>query len=196
MRPVLYCIRHGETSWNSEQRFQGRVEVDLNPNGVGQARRNGQRLAGLLAGSAEGFRFVSSPQLRARRSMEIIRAELGLDPSAYEADARLVEVAYGDWQGLTEAEIRRDYPELHALRARDKWNFVPPGAEAESYAMQARRVAAWLAEAVRPTVVVSHGGVMRCLLVLAAGWDPDRAGQFEVPQDRILRVEDGRIEWL
>ncbi len=194
---MLFCIRHGETAWNREQRFQGREEIALNSTGRAQARRNGHRLGEVLeAGAVRSFHFVSSPQMRARQSMEIIRAELGLDPGGYAVDPRLVEVDYGDWQGLTEARIRQDFPELHAARVRDKWNFAPPGASSESYAMQARRVEAWLAGISGPTIQVSHGGVLRCLLVLAGGWRPERAVRFEIPQDRILRLEGGQVEWI
>lgn len=195
MRPVHYFIRHGQTKWNVERRFQGREEVELDATGRAQALRNGGKLAELLAHPGETD-FVSSPQLRACRTMAIIRQRLGLAAAGYSTDARLVEIDYGDWQGLTEPEVRERFPELYAERMRNKWNFVPPGPSPESYAMQARRFAPFLADLNRSTVCVAHGGILRCVLVLAAGWPTERAGRFEVPQDRILRLEQNRVEWL
>lgn len=196
MKPVLYFVRHGQTDWNAQRRFQGQTDVPLNDVGRGQAARNGRRLAALLGASASGYHFVSSPLRRARETMEILRRELDLPAAGYEVDQRLMELHYGDWQGLTESEICLRYPALHEARMADKWHFVPQGAGAESYAMQAERFSAWLTEIDRPTICVSHGGIMRCVLHLAGGWDGDRAGRFEVPQDRILRVEGDRLDWL
>src|SRR5690606_4547049 len=121
----------------------GRIEVDLDETGRAQALRNGIRLGELEANSG-GFDFISSPQSRARQTMEIIRRALGLPVPDYRTDERLVELDYGDWQGLTETETRRDFPELFARRTADKWNFVPPGSQAESYAMQAVRLSPFM----------------------------------------------------
>jgi probable phosphoglycerate mutase len=195
MRPVIYFIRHGQTDWNAEMRFQGQIDVPINATGRDQARRNGERLAGLI-GKGTDFAFVASPLARARETMEIIGGALGRDPAAYRLDDRLKEIAYGDWQGLTLAETQRLFPELHSARMRDKWNFVPPGEGAESYAMQTRRFASWLSEVDRPTVCVTHGGILRCAWHLAGGLSARESGGIEIPQDRILRLEEGRLDWL
>lgn len=195
MKPVILFIRHGQTDWNAEMRFQGQVDIPLNPMGRRQAERNGARLVQMLE-EPRSFDYVASPLGRARETMAIIRSELGLDPSGYRTDDRLMEIAYGDFQGLTVDETRRIYPTLHEARSRDKWNFVPPGFSAESYAMQARRFAPWLEEVRQPTICVAHGGILRCVLVLVGGWSNEDAGRFEVPQDRILRVEKDMLEWI
>lgn len=195
MTPVLYFVRHGQTLWNAERRFQGREEVELDSTGRKQAERNGRQLAEILQ-DASLCDFVASPQLRARETMEIVRAQLGLPPQDYRTDDRLVEVAYGDWQGLTETDARERFPDQHAERARDKWNFIPPGDGSESYAMQAERFAPLLQELRHSSICVSHGGIMRCVLVLAGGWPSQEAGNLEIPQDRILRLEGHRVDWL
>lgn len=195
MRPALYFIRHGQTDWNAEQRFQGQIDVPLNDLGRRQARANGRRLAQLLAGSGDP-RFVASPLKRARETMELVRAELGLDPQAFDTDKRLLEIDYGEWQGFTLAEVKRAFPDLHRTRKRDKWNFVAPGERSESYAMQARRFAPWLDEVDRATVCVCHGGILRCVLHLVGGLTGAEAGRIEIPQDRILLVEDEATRWV
>ena len=79
--PLLYYIRHGETDWNRESRLQGQRDIPMNANGRAQARRCGEILRELLARepSDRAPDFVSSPLGRARETMELARAALGLD---------------------------------------------------------------------------------------------------------------------
>jgi broad specificity phosphatase PhoE len=163
--PVLYFIRHGETDFNVAQRLQGRSETRLNARGQTQARE----YAGILRDLFErdrhqpsDYAYVSSPLLRARETMELLRSELGLDPGAYGIDERLAEISYGAWEGFTLAEIQARDPSVLQRRERDKWDFLPPGGE--SYREVAKRVAAWYATVTRDTVVAAHGGVARALM--------------------------------
>jgi broad specificity phosphatase PhoE len=92
--PVIYYVRHGLTDWNVEQRLQGRRDVPLNRDGRAQALRCGEILRELLVrdGRApEDLDYVSSPLIRARETMELMRAALGLEPGRYRVDARLAE---------------------------------------------------------------------------------------------------------
>ncbi|MFZ1681135.1 MAG: histidine phosphatase family protein [Rhizobiaceae bacterium] len=193
-QPPLYVIRHGQTDWNAEFRLQGQADVPINALGRDQAFGNGRRLARLI-GQAEAFRFIASPMGRTRETMEIVRGAMGLDPDDYVTDARLVEVHFGDWQGRTFAEIDRDTPGAIAERDRDKWNFVPPGAAAESYAMLMARVLPVFEELHGPTVVVAHGGIIRSLF-RRNGLSEYKAATLTIPQDRLLRVSGDRLEWL
>jgi broad specificity phosphatase PhoE len=163
--PVLYFIRHGETDFNVAQRLQGRSETSLNARGRTQSRE----IAGVLRGLFErnphrpsDFAYVSSPLLRARETMELLRAELGLDPKTYGIDDRLAEISYGEWEGFTLKEIQARDPGVLQRRERDKWDFRPPGGE--SYREVAERVAAWYATVTRDTVLAAHGGVARVLM--------------------------------
>src|SRR5712671_6516449 len=88
-QPLLYFLRHGETDWNAERRLQGQHDIPLNALGCDQAARCGQILAAefsRIGRSADSFDFVASPLSRARATMEIARAVLGLDVSAYRTD--------------------------------------------------------------------------------------------------------------
>src|SRR6185312_12901881 len=89
---TLYFIRHGETDWNRDQRYQGQRDIPLNATGRGQAARNGKVLAGALGERAAGLDYVASPLERARETMQIVRRELGLPPDAFRTDDRLKEV--------------------------------------------------------------------------------------------------------
>ena len=163
--PVLYFFRHGETDFNVAQRLQGRSETCLNARGRSQSRE----IAGILRDLFERDRhqpseyaYVSSRLLRARETMELMRAELGLDPKACAIDGRLAEISYGEWEGFTLKEIQTRDPGVLQRRQRDKWDFRPPGGE--SYREIAVRVAEWYATVTRDTVLAAHGGVARALM--------------------------------
>ena len=130
--PVLYYVRHGETDFNRQGRLQGRRDTPLNAHGRQQAAECGVLLRDLFARDhrqAQDFKYVSSPLKRARETMEILRATLGLQVDDYEIDARLIEIAYGEWEGLTLQEIEMRNASVLSARERDKWDFAPPGGE-------------------------------------------------------------------
>jgi len=195
MYPLVYIVRHGQTAWNAEARLQGQADTDLNVVGREQATANGHRLAELIS-NPEDFDFVASPMRRTRETMERIRAAMKLDPLAYRTDDRLIEVNFGDWQSYTFAELETQFPGAKKSRARDKWNFQPPGEGAESYQMLLERVKPWFDALDRQTVCVTHGGVIRTLFRMVEGVSEDEAASLEVRQDRLLRLQDGRLEWL
>ncbi|MCX5519940.1 histidine phosphatase family protein [Kaistia defluvii] len=191
--PTLVFIRHGETDWNAEGRFQGQRDIPLNARGRGQAQRNGRVLAEQMPETAR-FDFVASPLERTRQTMEIARGAMGLDPSGYRLDPILKEITFGRWEGYTAPELMQRWPDLVAERDVDKWGFQPP--QGESYAMLSVRIGTWLASVTQDTVVVSHGGVCRVLRGLLLGLDTEQTPNLDVPQDRIL-VWDGRgTHWI
>jgi broad specificity phosphatase PhoE len=192
--PLLYYIRHGETDWNVEARLQGGRDIPINAAGRAQARRSGEILRELLARDgrdAESFDFVASPLGRARETMEIARAALGLNRHAYRTDARLVEVAFGRWEGFSIEELRGREADAVAARERDKWDFVPP--QGESYAAMSRRVATWYAALTRDTVAVAHGGTFRGLLVRLGIMSAQEAPVLDIAQGVVYLIADGRM---
>jgi probable phosphoglycerate mutase len=195
MVPLVYIVRHGQTQWNAEFRLQGQADTDLNALGREQASENGRRLAELIE-RPEEFDFVASPMKRTRETMQRLRAAMGLDPDAYRTDPRLVEVHFGDWQAFTFDELDAKSPGSAKSRRRDKWNFKPPGEGAESYQMLLERVKPWFDALDRQTVCVTHGGVVRTLFRMVEGVSENEAANLEVRQDRVLRLQDGRLEWL
>ncbi len=186
--PTLVFVRHGETDWNVAGRLQGQRDIPINTHGRAQARRNGEVIARSFADVA-AFDFVASPLSRARETMEIVRATIGLDRGDYRTDDRLREITFGAWESYTIDEIRRRSPGAVAAREKDKWGFQPPGGE--SYARLAARVKAWLAELARPTLVVAHGGVGRVLWIELAGVGPAAAVAIDVPHDKVFLWQDG-----
>jgi probable phosphoglycerate mutase len=195
MMITVYFVRHGETDWNAEARLQGQADKDLNDTGRAQASANGRTL-GRLIGDGAAFDFVASPMRRTRETMELMRAAMGLDAGGYRTDSRLVEVNFGDWQGHTFAELEAVDPGCFARRQADKWGFEPPGAAAESYEALAARVKPWLDAVAQDTVCVTHGGVIRAIFALTGTLARSEAAILPVPQDRVLRLAGGTLEWI
>jgi probable phosphoglycerate mutase len=164
--PLIYFIRHGQTEWNAGRRLQGNRDIPLNEAGRGEARRSGEILRALVARNGRtphDLDYVSSPLVRARETMELIRAALGLDPTAYRTDPRLAEIGFGTWEGLTLADLKRSAAEQLVLREQDPWHFEPPGGE--SYEKLTQRIADWHGQLVHDTVICSHLNTGRALMV-------------------------------
>ena len=110
-QPLFYFMRHGETDWNVQGRLQGQHDIPLNAVGYGQASTCGEIMRDLLERDGrdpQTFDYVASPLMRARKTMELVRAGLGLDVADYRTDARLAELSFGRWEGLTFAELKRN----------------------------------------------------------------------------------------
>ncbi len=154
---ALALIRHGMTAWNSEGRMQGRRDVPLSE--AGRAALAGLRPPPEL----DGFAWLSSPLVRAVETAELLS---GQSP---EVDPRLVEMDWGEWEGLTLDELRAAHPEMAANEERGL-DFQPPGGESPRQVQD--RLKPLLAELAGgpPRVVVSHKGVMRAIMALAFEW--------------------------
>ncbi len=191
---TLYFVRHGETDWNAAQRYQGQTDIPLNETGRGQAARNGRALGAALGPQSASLDYVASPLSRASETMRLARTELGLAPDAFRRDDRLKEQSYGHWEGQLWSELPQTDPEGYAARELDKWGWQPKGGE--SYRMLAARIAGWLVEVERDTVVASHGAVSRALRSLVLDVPKDQIAILEVPQDRVMIVKAGSVGWL
>jgi probable phosphoglycerate mutase len=191
---LLYYVRHGLTDWNSAGRLQGHRDTPLNQMGRAQAARCGAILHDLLAREGRPpaqYDYVSSPLARARDTMEIMRAALGLAPTGYRIDARLTEISFGEWEGLTYDEVILRDPDVVARREADKWEFLPPGGE--SYRQLALRVGAWYATLERDTVVCAHGGTGRALVGLLGIAPTDEAVHQEIDHGVVYVVAPNGI---
>jgi len=192
--PVLYYIRHGETDLNIQGRLQGRRDTVLNARGRQQAAECGAVLKNLFARDRrqpQDFEYVSSPLKRARETMEVLRTTLGLEPLGYETDDRLVEIAYGEWEGLTLPEIETRNAGILAQRERDKWGFAPPGGE--SYRQLADRIGSWYSALRCDAVVAAHGGGVRALMALLNILPKEEATHAEIEQGIVYVFADGKM---
>jgi len=191
---TIYFIRHGETDWNRERRLQGQKDIPLNELGRTQATRCGLILRDLFGRNGHAganLDFVSSPLGRARETMELLRTELGLDPSRYRMDPRLKEMSFGRWEGYTFAELQEREADALAARERDKWGFVLP--EGESYAQLMVRVRDWYESVSADTVVAAHGGVARALMAHLGMVSNQAASTGEIGQGCVYLFTDGGL---
>lgn len=190
---TLYLIRHGETDWNREQRYQGQTDIAMNDTGRAQAKLNGTALRNLLPGIAAAD-FVCSPLGRAVETMEIVRAEMGLSKAEYRTDRQLLELHYGHWEGQLAADLPASDPAGIAGKAADPFGWRPHGGE--SYADLMQRVKTWIVSLDRDTVAVTHGGVSRVARGAIFGVEHQLVPFLDVPQDKILMLRDGAMRWI
>jgi probable phosphoglycerate mutase len=191
----LYVLRHGETAWNTERRMQGMRDSDLTERGRLQAQAMGRALRRELDGADEPTVFLRSPLGRARETADIIGRELGLDPGQWRDDKRLVELGYGDWEGLSWKDIQLTHPTALADWRADPHGYCPPGGEthADLRARSAAVLAEVAAASVR-TVIVGHGVSGAVLRGLNLGLDARAMFVLEKPQDAFFRLLAGREE--
>jgi broad specificity phosphatase PhoE len=196
-RPLIYYVRHGETDWNRAGRLQGRRDTSLNARGREQAICCGEILRAVFARNGRdpaALDYVASPLKRARETMEGMREPLGLPPREYRLDARLAEMAFGDWEGLTLAEVAMRDPAALAARERDKWAFVPP--DGESYQQLSVRVGEWYESLRRDSVVAAHGGTARALMVHLGIAPPATAPRLSIEQGVVYGFAPGSMQVL
>ena len=192
--PVLYYVRHGETDFNRQGRLQGRRDTVLNAHGRQQAAECGVLLRDLFARDhrrPQDFKYVASPLKRARETMEIVRATIGLQPYDYKVDARLIEIAYGEWEGLTLQEIETQNASVLSARERDKWDFAPPCGE--SYRELADRIGKWYGSLTADSVVAAHGGGVRALMAILNIVSEEQATRAQIEQGVIYVFADGKM---
>ena len=159
--PELWLVRHGETEWSRDGRHTSTTDLDLTENGVEVARALSERLAG------ESFDLVlSSPRHRALRTAVLA----GVDDVHIDAD--LVEWDYGDYEGVTTAEIRETVPDWTV------WTHPTPGGEtADQVSERLDRVVTRVREHGGRVLVFGHGHALRAL---TARWieQPVSEGRF------------------
>jgi broad specificity phosphatase PhoE len=187
----ILLVRHGETEWNLQRRYQGRSDSPLTERGIAQAHAMGRLLRTLL--DAASARIVASPLGRARRTAEIIREHLPA-ASGLLLDDRLRELSIGSWDGLTYHEIATRAPGVFDGKGRHEWYFRSP--DGERYEAFAARIGDWLHAPgeICFLVVVTHGIVTRVLRGLYANLPREVALVLPVPQDKVFRLSGGAIE--
>lgn len=181
-RPVtILLVRHGETIWNHRGLYQGHGDPALSKVGIAQIRAAAAQLRRQNAQI-----ILTSPLLRARQSAAILAEELAIPASE---DRRLAEIRYGQWEGLSQPEIKMRWPALLRL-----WKTAPDEVvfpEGGSLTEVQDAVRPFLADAERATkniIAVTHQGTIR-VAVLTAECRP-------LAEFRQVRVAPGSITTL
>ncbi|MEB3338979.1 MAG: histidine phosphatase family protein, partial [Leptolyngbyaceae bacterium] len=178
--PRLLLVRHGETDWNRQKRFQGWIDVPLNDTGRQQAQQAAEFLK-----TIQIDRAVSSPMLRPKETAEIIlqhhpSLELELQPD-------LREISHGLWEGKLEEEIKVDFAEqLHQWQVAPETVQMPEGENLNQ--VWERAIAGWrsiVESATTPPgeqpitiLVVAHDAINKAILCHVLGLGPENFWNF------------------
>ena len=185
---MILLVRHGETEWNVERRFQGQKDSPLTERGRRQAVAMAGLVADLIRRDGGAWRLVASPLGRARDTAAVIADAAGL---SLETDDRLMEINCGEWEGLTWSEVSAglEASSRHAI-------FDAPGGETHDDV--GVRIADFLAglppEPERRVVLVSHGAAGRVMRGRYAGLSREAMLNLDVPQDAVYRRQNGQID--
>lgn len=192
MEQMIYLLRHGETNYNTQGRYQGQLDSPLTERGREQVQQNARMLKSLI-GDADEWTILSSPMGRAMQSTAILCETLGYDSNKVRQDSRLTEVAVGQWAGLTMAEIQQQWPALLTNTDAFNWYFRAP--DGETYEAVTSRISDWLEEIQRePKVIaISHGLTGRILRGLYAGLGREDALKLAVSQDMFFKLSNNTI---
>jgi probable phosphoglycerate mutase len=187
----LIVIRHGETDWNRQHRFQGQIDVPLNAIGQAQAQRLRQRLADEPIDV-----LLCSDLQRARSTADTLAQARSVSP---QVDPQWREQGFGVLEGLDVPTIRQRHADLWARWVRHEADYALPGGESNldfHARVQQALAAALAAHAGRRVVVVTHGGVLDMLWRTARALPLHGARSCEIPNTGInrLRWADGRLQ--
>lgn len=179
---ALIFVRHGQTEANRTGVLLGRLDPPLNATGRAQITAVAERIAAL-----DPVRVLTSPLLRARESADLIAAPCAL---GVEVDERLVEVDYGEYDGVVLAELPADL--VH--RWRNDAGFAPPGGESLASVQErmTRFGEEWLGRlADGPVVAVSHVSPIKAAVCWALDLPPLHAWRFRLDNATITRLAPG-----
>lgn len=177
----LALLRHGHTAWNRAGRIQGRTDIPLDAD----ARAHLASLS--LPARWQQADLVASPLSRAMDTAHLVTGR------AARAEPALMEMHWGDWEGLEGARLKAD-PSSGFRDIEDwGWDHTPPNGEAPRDLRA--RLRPWAAGLTRDTVAVCHIGVMRVLMALATGWDFDGPAPFAIKRDRLFVIEMDATRW-
>tara|TARA_Y100001934_G_C12335637_1_gene767435 strand:+ start:1258 stop:2007 length:750 start_codon:yes stop_codon:yes gene_type:complete len=202
----LVLIRHGQSTWNLENRFTGWVDVDLSERGLREARDAGKTLL------AEGYQFdlaMTSLLKRSIRTLWLVLEEMDQMYVPVKTDWRLNERHYGALQGLDKRETALRHGDEQVLKWRRGYAIRPPALETddpyhpsqdpkyagiahlpdtESLADTLERVTDWWNErlvpelkAGRKVLVVAHGNSLRAMVKFLQGLSEDEIMQYNIP---------------
>jgi probable phosphoglycerate mutase len=191
VRPPIYFVRHGETDWNVQGLIQGWTDTPLNETGHVQARAVARAISGLPDLSAD-VHFVVSPLTRARQTMGHIAEAVGLGPQQVAIEPAVTELGFGVWEGKPFWELKAS--PVYPAHPEDRYFWRPEAGE--SYEDGHARITRWLDTLDRPTVVVAHGAIGRCLIAEIAGLPRRDLVELVMRQGYYCRLEGGTAQWF
>lgn len=188
-RPLIF-VRHGQTPWNAEQRYQGSTDTSLSPLGVQQSKANAALIESFLHEEhldPANLHLIASPLQRARQTAALIGQTIPDLPQA-EFNPAFEELSLGRWEGLTSMEVKAAYYEERKSRKADRWNFSP--VDGQSMAERVGEVDSALRTLESGSIIITHCGIMRIILHLLQEIDREVAAQADIPHIGLM-IWDG-----
>ena len=184
----LYFMRHGETVWNTERRYQGMTDIELSEEGLRQAECAAKRFKNIKID-----KIYASPLKRAMKTAEKIAAEKGLEIIS-EDDFR--EIHFGEWEGKTVPELTEKYGESYTnfIREPHKYGFPGEGSVENVINRIKPGIDRLIAEDEGNVLIVSHGGIIRLMIMYIMGLDSSWFTKMWINNTgvSIVEIKDGR----
>ena len=180
----LILIRHGETDWNAQGRWQGHTDVPLNQNGHEQSRQ--------LVADLEDYpidAIYTSDLRRARETARLLSQNKGI---AIQADPRLREINLGVWEGLTRQEIEKSYLKELEERRKDQFNVAAPEGETGAQVQQRSLAAIRDILSRHPTgsvAIVAHGYTLAVVRAYFSSTPFERVRELIPANGEIIEID-------
>ncbi len=186
---IFYFIRHGQTDWNVEGRIQGCQDCELNTAGIAQAAKLGKKV---LKSNIRFSKIYTSKKKRALRTAEILGE---ITNTEYIPTDGLEEINFGDWEGLTWAQIEEKFPDKYRQwNSERRYTNTPNG---ESYQQMLERVLSALHKIIasnsESVAIVTHGAVIMGLLCYITNSPFDETGKFKPDNTDIVEIDSSRL---
>jgi alpha-ribazole phosphatase len=181
----LFLIRHGQTDWNLEGKIQGSCDIELNNTGIAQAEELSRKA---LENNYRFSKIYSSKQKRALRTAEILSRAINVD---YIATKGLEEINLGQWEGLSWAEVKGNFPkEYEEWYNNRRYTKAPKG---ESYQDMLERVLAVIYKIINENsedvAIVTHGAVIMCLQCYITNTPFKEMSKFKAGNTAITEID-------
>ncbi len=193
MNTRIILARHGETNWNREGRYQGRMDIPLNELGVAQGKALGEALKNVHIDY-----FVSTPLSRAKDTC-MFCASLH-NQTKIDVDPRLIEISHGKWEGMLSTEIEKtDGATLEKWKKAPSTVAMPEGESLEDVRLRTMEAMEDIGQkyAGYTTLVVAHDAVNKAFLCHVLGIALDRF--WQIKQDNtginVFEYDPEKNEW-
>ena len=187
--PTIYLLRHGQTEWNVQGRYQGQLDSPLTELGEKQAKESALKLKKYI--NIESTTFFASPLGRAKATALLMATTLGKKSSEIIFEKNIQEFNYGIFEGKTKDFCQTELKAEFEAREANKWNYVLEGGE--SYVMVSQRLLTWLKSIQHEeiVVVVAHEMINRALRGLYLNLETKKTLTLFQANDVLIKLENG-----
>lgn len=180
----IYLVRHAQTEWNNQRRWQGICDIELNDFG----REQVAAVRELFTGISVSRVYVSDLS----RAKETAQAVVDATGAPIEVRSSLRERSFGEWEGHTSAELNEQHPEQMAAYRADRDAYSPPGGQ--SWNIFAEKAVAAFGDVAREhpheaIAIVSHGGPIKAFINSVLGITRGRLNRFRIDNASVSIVE-------